>query len=62
MGQMQTPSTVHVEFDHMCALLEDFEHIPSPPAPPFESEPERERAREENELNQLILAGLVSPL
>ncbi len=62
MAQMQTPSAVHVEFDHMCELLDDFEHLPAHPAPPHPLEPEREPEREENTLDGMILAGLVSPL
>ena len=62
MAQMQTPSTVHVEFDHMCELLEDFEPLPSHPAPPAEFVPEAEPEREEQVLDRQILAGLVTPV
>jgi len=62
MAQMQTPSTVHAEFDHMCELLEDFEPLPTYATAPHEPAPEPEPEREKDSLDQLILAGLVSPV
>ena len=56
----QTPSHEHLKFDQLCERVDDFEHLPHvSPAPP-----ERRAAEpsEETELDQLILAGLVSPV
>jgi hypothetical protein len=55
----QTPISEHLEFDRMCSTLEEFEHLPAISASTREPE---ELEHDERELDQLILAGLVSPL
>jgi hypothetical protein len=56
----QTAITEHLEFDRMCSTLEEFEHLPAISASTREREqPERE---DERELDQMILAGLVTPM
>jgi hypothetical protein len=55
----QTPSQEHVEFDRICSQVEEFEHLPTVASPGLEPEPADEG--EQTELDQLILAGLVSP-
>ena len=55
---MNTPLTDHVQFDRMCATLEEFEPLPG--VPPAAEEPE-EKTEQESPLDGQILAGLVSP-
>jgi len=56
----QTALREHLEFDRMCATLEEFEHLPEVPAGGDGLEPtDRD---DERELDQLILAGLVTPV
>jgi hypothetical protein len=63
MSNMQIPSDEHPGFDQICSEVEDFEPLPTVtpvPAPPAEA---REQGDEERTapLDELILAGLVSP-
>ena len=60
MDATQTPIREHLEFDRMCATLEEFDHLPSIAA--AAPEVERSERGDERELDQLILAGLVTPL
>ena len=60
MDATQTPIKEHLEFDRMCSTLEEFEHLPSISA--TTNEPEGPAQGDEREVDQLILAGLVSPL
>jgi hypothetical protein len=55
----QTASNEHVEFDRLCEQVEEFDHLPAISPPVLEPEPEQS---EEIEVDQLILAGLVSPV
>jgi hypothetical protein len=55
----QTPSPEHVEFDRLCAAVEDFEPLPARSGAPFEGWGEED---EETPLDEQILAGLVSPV
>jgi hypothetical protein len=55
----QTPSPEHVEFDRLCAALEEWEHLPAVSRAAFEHMGEGD---EETPLDELILAGLVSPV
>jgi hypothetical protein len=55
---MTTPTLDHVEFDQMCAEIDEFEPLPTADATSLESDPESE---EETSLDSQILAGLVSP-
>jgi hypothetical protein len=57
----QTTVREHLEFDRMCSTLEEFEHLPAISA----STLERDDVTEDEEckdLDQLILAGLVTPV
>jgi hypothetical protein len=67
----QTPSPEHVEFDRLCAAVEDFEPLPARSSAPFGRWGEEERwgdeerwgsEDEETPLDELILACLVSPV
>ena len=60
MEATQTPSQEHEKFDQLCSQLEEFDHLPSVVSPVLEREPAEEGG--DPELNQLILAGLVSPM
>ena len=61
MESTQTPPQEHVEFDRLCSQLEDFEHIPTVVVSPA-LEPEADAEHDVPEVDQLILAGLVTPL
>ena len=64
MAATQTPSAEHIEFDRACAQVEEFDYLPDFGHEAHESR-EREpadRQRQETELDQLILAGLVWPV
>jgi hypothetical protein len=56
----QTPPQEHEKFDQLCSQLEEFDHLPAVVSPALE----RESAEEDGdaEMDQLILAGLVSPM
>jgi hypothetical protein len=55
---LTTPSLDHLEFDLMCAELDDFEPLPTMAAPRLEPDEESEEAAS---LDSQILAGLVCP-
>jgi hypothetical protein len=55
----QTPSAEHVEFDRLCAALEEWLPLPAYTNAPLESWGEED---EETPLDEQILAGLVSPV
>jgi hypothetical protein len=57
----QTPSPDHVEFDQLCAQVEEWEPLPAFSMAPLmlETEPKEE---ERTEFDERILAGLVSPV
>jgi hypothetical protein len=57
----QTTIREHLEFDRMCSTLEEFEHLPAISASTLEPEHVTED-EEPLEVDQLILAGLVSPV
>ena len=59
MDATQTRSADHLEFDRLCEQVEDFGYLPTAPLEPAAAHTEHD---DEAELNQLILAGLVSPL
>jgi hypothetical protein len=56
---MQAPSSNHIEFDQLCAGVEEFEPLPTLSSNALEAEAESE---ENTSLNEQILAGLVSPV
>jgi hypothetical protein len=64
-----TPDNEHVAFDAMCAQVEDYQTLPGIPASTPESAREAEVAHDAEAahehraapLNEMILAGLVSP-
>jgi hypothetical protein len=59
----QTASYKYPEFDRLCEQVEEFDHLPAAVSPVLEPEPaESNEQRDEPELDQLILAGLVSPV
>ena len=60
MEATQTTSYQHLEFDRLCEEVEEFDHLPSISPPVLEPEP-TERG-DEIEVDELILAGLVSPV
>jgi hypothetical protein len=55
---LATSSLDHVEFDQMCAEIDEFEPLPTMAGASLESDQESE---EEISLDSQILAGLVSP-
>jgi hypothetical protein len=57
----QTALREHLEFDRMCSTLEEFDHLPAISVSTLERRPD-EREGGDTELDQLILAGLVSPV
>ena len=61
MGNTQIPTDDHPGFDAICSEVDDFEPLPTVtpvPAPPAPDLEEEERTAP---LDELILAGLVSP-
>ncbi len=60
MDATQTAAREHLEFDRMCSTLDDFEHLPEVSVAGLRLEPPSEE--EEHRIDQLILAGLVSPV
>ena len=59
MEPTQTPSPDHVEFDQLCAGVEEFEPLPAVTAETLERDEDRE---DETSLDGQILAGLVTPV
>jgi hypothetical protein len=57
----QTPSPDHVEFDQICAQVDEWEPLPAQSIGALEQEPERE-GEQETPFDGQILAGLVSPV
>ena len=55
---LQTPSPDHVQFDLMCAEVDEFETLPALSSGPLELD---EDDYEETGLDDQILAGLVTP-
>jgi hypothetical protein len=55
----QSPSQGHEQFDRICEQVDEFDHLPAVNLPAPAAEPGEPANR--TELNQLILAGLVSP-
>ncbi len=60
MDATQAAITEHLEFDRMCSTLEEFEHLPEVSVEGLTPEPAPDE--EESRIDQLILAGLVSPV
>lgn len=60
MEATQTASYKYEEFDRLCEQVEEFDHLPAVSPPVLEPEPAE--SGEKAELDQLILAGLVSPV
>lgn len=58
-GQTQTPSPEPTLFDRLCERVEDFDYLTADFASPPEDEAPEDR--EERALDELILAGLVTP-
>ncbi len=56
----QTPPHEHTRFDRLCEPVDEFDYLPNVPIPA--PRPERDEPGEQAELDQLILAGLVSPV
>jgi hypothetical protein len=56
---LQTPSSDHLQFDQLCAEVEEFEPLPALSSGPLEFE---EDDQEETGLDGQILAALVSPV
>ncbi len=59
MEPTQTPSPDHVEFDQMCAEVDEFEPLPAVKPRSLEREQDSE---DDTSLDGQILAGLVSPV
>ena len=56
---LQTPSADHLQFDQICAEIDEFEHLPAISSGPLEFD---DGGDEESELDDQILAGLVTPV
>jgi hypothetical protein len=56
----QRASAEHLEFDRLCERVEEFDYLPAVEIEAPQSEPAEPGER--TELDQLILAGLVSPV
>ena len=56
---LQTPSADHVQFDQMCAEVDEFETLPVVSSPLFEYDDDGE---EDTGLESQILAALVTPV
>jgi hypothetical protein len=56
---MQTPSPDHLQFEQICAEVDDFETLPAMPGGSLELEQEGE---EDTGLDDQILAALVTPV
>jgi hypothetical protein len=65
MSTLQMPTNEHVQFDEICAPVEDFEPLPTVVAPIDEEPPSNKEEPLPNDaprdLDGLILAGLVTP-
>ncbi|HZU61614.1 MAG TPA: hypothetical protein VE983_11645 [Solirubrobacteraceae bacterium] len=61
MQLLEWPSVQHIEFDRLVEEVEDFEHLPDLRAGRMYEESEAD-GLEDAPLNELILAGLVSPV
>jgi hypothetical protein len=57
----EKPSSEHVEFDALCEQVEDWEHLPAVKVGPPEFEQHGADDEQTAPLDELILAGLVSP-
>jgi hypothetical protein len=58
VDRTQTPSTEHLEFERLCEQVDEFDYLPDPSHKiPHDRTPE-----DLGELDQRILAGLVSPV
>jgi hypothetical protein len=55
----QTPIREHLEFDRMCSTLEEFEYLPEASVEGLKAEPQDRD--DEGQMDQFILAGLVTP-
>jgi hypothetical protein len=60
MDKTQTPDTEHAQFREMCARLDEHEPLPTVVAHPNQ-EPDADDEERAAPLDELILAGLVSP-
>ena len=60
MSTLQIPSTDHEQFDAICSEVADFEPLPTVVVEPAAEEPTPE-TEEDQPLDGLILAGLVTP-
>jgi hypothetical protein len=56
---LQTPSSDHLQFDQLCAEVDEFEPLPAVASGPLEFD---ENSPEETGLDEQILAALVSPV
>jgi hypothetical protein len=56
---LQTPSADHVQFDQMCAEIDEFETLPAVTSQLFEYDDDDE---EDTGLDSRILAALVTPV
>ena len=56
---LQTPSADHVQFDQICAEVDEFETLPTVSSELFEYDPDGE---EDTGLDSQILAALVTPV
>lgn len=61
MSDTHTPGDAHPGFDAICSEVEDFETLPTVTPHPAPQAPELEEEERTAPLDELILAGLVSP-
>jgi hypothetical protein len=58
MSTLQMPRVEHQEFDEICEPVDEFEHLPAVKVSPWD---ESEQEKTDEDMDGLILAGLVAP-
>ncbi len=61
MDRTQTPSAEHLEFDRLCERVDEFDYLPDFSHTASNHQNDRSQA-DRQEIDQRILAGLVSPV
>jgi hypothetical protein len=61
MSKPRMPEPEHIQFDEICARLDEHEPLPSVVARPAEASADQSDEERTAPLDELILAGLVAP-